>query len=83
MGVAVENRLLCLQPQCLRSARLLLEQDSLDVGQRSPGNADALPLPQIRMRQDEQARAHRLLDGVDLRVGHDLQLAPALAEDRD
>src|SRR5205814_1510846 len=56
---------------------------ALYVGERSPCDADAPPLAQERIRQHRHPRPKQAVDGVDVALGHHIELVPLLPEDTD
>ena len=60
---------------------LVVEEDPFDAFERSLSNPDAVPLSQVRVRQDRQPRVQHLSNGHNLRVGNDRWSIPPLAED--
>ena len=61
-------------------SRLALNEDAFDPTQGALRNADALPLPEVRMRQGGEARIQRGVNGRNLGIWDDAQSIPAFPE---
>src|SRR5207302_6306366 len=57
------------------------DYDPLHVGARPPGDPHPLPFPEIGIGKDREAAMEEFSDRLDFRIGHGVEMVPALPED--